>query len=312
VFRHPHASRIAARLSFASTVCALWLGCLCARVHAQAGSGAELERASGPETSDARIAQARDHFTLALRFFEAHSYSEALREFELVSALAPSADVWFNIGRVHEELGEYPRAVEAFGRYLNLRVDAPDADAVHARIARLQQLVREVSERERSAPDTGSLRIHSKTIGARIFVDGQPLLADVDEPLLLIAGRHRLDVVASSYLPMHAQVDVQPVLLTAAYADLQPRTEVRTAPASRAFSLSLLALAGAGALTGAALSGASIAHQADGSIQSAQRWARAADVAFAGTAVCALAAVIVYFVEERARPTELSRTVVQR
>jgi tetratricopeptide (TPR) repeat protein len=275
-------------------------------VWALAGSVAcAQESTSSPARSG--LDAARNHFMLGMQFFDAHSYREALQEFREVARLTPSADVWFNIGRAHEELGEYESAAHAFERYLRDRVEAKDETAVRARVAKLEQLAREARERVQSAPDTGSLRIHSGARGALILVDGHPQGPEsLHEPLLLSAGRHRLDVLATNRIPLHAEVDIEPGLLTAAYADLQPKREARTLPSSHGLGFGLFGVAGAGLITSAVFGSLSIARQSEGSAGQAEAWAQRADVTLAGAAVCALSAVIVYFIEGRSAQSELT------
>src|SRR6201999_3929477 len=101
---------------------------------------------------------------------------------------APNAEVWFNIGRSYEELGEYAQAVGALERYLRDRVDAKDASRVSLHIARLEELGRAQREREQVAPQSGSLRIHRRESGGagRVFVDGKLLAPEaIAAPLFL-------------------------------------------------------------------------------------------------------------------------------
>jgi tetratricopeptide (TPR) repeat protein len=291
---------------------ALVLAATCSlRVRAQSDS-ARATHVAAPSSpamvEDSRVAQARSHFVLGMQLFDAGSFRDALQEFRLVETLAPSAEVWFNIGRAHEELGEYERAARALDRYLRDRVDAKDAVAVRAHILELDRLASQSREQSQSGSQTGSLRIHIQSKQALVLVDGQRLSRDaLDQPLLLTAGRHRLDVSQEQHIPMHAQLDVQAGLLTAAYADLQPVTRSRMRAPARGFSWTLLALAGAGALTSGALGSVAMLQQSRGHTRQAEVWAERTDVALVGTAVCALAAAVLYYVEGRSARTELSR-----
>lgn len=292
------------------------VGWIAASAHAQPGAVAAPPSAAqgtpAPRTAAqapaSAMAQARDHFVLGRQLFEAHNFREALREFRLVAALAPNAELWFNIGRAHEELAEYDLAARAFERYLRDRVDAKDEAAVGARIAELDRLAQLNRERSLREPNSGSLRIHTKSSSALVLLDGQALEpAALAEPLLLPAGRHRLDVSEARHIPMHAQLDIEPGLLTAAYADLPPATEARTLAPTRGFTWSLLGLTAAGAITSLVFGVLAVTQQADGDVGQAKAWAQRADVALAGTAVCALATAVLYYVEGRAAPTELTR-----
>jgi tetratricopeptide (TPR) repeat protein len=282
------------------------------RVGAQAVAPA-TPAVGAPDAREDPHAQARNHFMLGMQLFEARSFRDALREFDLAATLAPSADLWFNIGRAHEELGEYELAARALDQYLHDRVDAQDAAAVRAHVAELERLANESREHNRSGPNAGSLRIHVRPLQALVLVDGQVLSPSaIARPLLLAPGRHRLDVSQEQYIPLHARFDVQSGLLTAAYADLRPATRTQMHSVSRGISWTLFGVSVAGALTSAAFGGAALLQQSDGNGRQAQIWGERTDVALVGTAVCALAAVIVYYVEGRSAATERERVATLR
>ena len=73
-----------------------------------------------------------------MEHYRARRYREALRELELSVAEVPSAEVWFDIGRAHEQLGEYALAIDSYRRYLRDRVDAPDAQRSEEHTSELQ------------------------------------------------------------------------------------------------------------------------------------------------------------------------------
>lgn len=279
-------------------VWAAWLG-LVSQALAQSS---ERER----DDSATALSRAHDHFVLGVNFYRARNYREALREFELSSALVPSADVWFNIGRAHEELGEYALAANAFGRYLRDHVEGPDTEAVRARIARLEALAAAAQKRTLDEPMYGSLRVHRRSNVSQVFLDGRVVEpSELASPLLLVAGKHRFDVLEPQHIPLHALVDIQPGLLTTAYADLPQVTQAHTRSASHGLDYVLFGLAGAGALAGATFAGVSNVQRADGSMRSAENWAQRADIVFAGAAVVALAAAILYLHDEHSAKTEL-------
>ncbi|HEY2734572.1 MAG TPA: hypothetical protein VGI70_11340, partial [Polyangiales bacterium] len=229
---------------------------------------------SAAATPAATLARARDHFVLGMQLFEARSYREALREFHLVETLAPSAELWFNIGRAHEELAEYAEASRAFQAYLRDSVDARDEAEVRAHIEALDRQAQVARERAERAPNSGSLRIHLHSASALVLLDGRSLSREtLDEPLLLSSGRHRLDVSERDRIPLHAQLDIEPGLLTAAYADLQPRTRARTRDARHDVTWSVLGLSAAGAITSGVFAGIALARQSDGDVRGAKAWA---------------------------------------
>jgi tetratricopeptide (TPR) repeat protein len=257
------------------------------------------------------LERAHAHFLLGLDFFRARDFRKALAEFERAAKLSPTADLWFNIGRAHEELGQYAEAANAFDRYLRDRVDAPDAPAVKARIAKLNAWMRAARTRQAGERELGSLRIRARSQRSLVFLDGQPL-QDSNEPVLLPVGRHRFDVTQPGYIPLHAAVDIQPGLLTTAHAKLQPAHVARTERAAHGLDYALFGVAGAALVVTGAFATLSAIERADGSLDDARAWAVRADVSLAGTALCALAASILFVATKHAARTELLPAAASR
>jgi tetratricopeptide (TPR) repeat protein len=264
----------------------------------------------GNSDSEANVSKARMHFLLGMQFFEVRAYRDAIREFELATSLAPSADVWFNIGRAREELGEDDQAKLAFERYLRDRVDAPDAEAVRARLNTIQQRILTGQHSAEPTSGTGSLRIHLQAAtasGSSIVLDGKALRESLRwQPIILPAGRHRLEVTRAGFIPFRAEVSIEPGMLTAAHARLDPLAEPPRAssPRSRGWTWVALGVAGASALGTGIFGAIAVDRQSDHDVSEARTWARRADAALAGTAVCALTAAILYFVEAPEPSTE--------
>ena len=268
---------------------------------------AAQEPAASPDASAAErssLERAHAHFLLGLDFFRARDFRKALAEFEGAARLSPTADLWFNIGRAHEELGQHADAASAFERYLRDRVDAPDAPAVKARIAKLHTLLRAARTRHAQARELGSLRIRGRSTRSQVFLDGQPLQDD-SEPVLLPVGRHRFDVTQPGHIPLHAAVDIQPGLLTTAHAELHPAHVAQTKPAAHGLDYALFGVAGAALAVSGAFATMSAIERADGALGDARVWAVRADVTLAGTALCALAAGILFVATKHAARTEL-------
>lgn len=294
-----------------SALLGLWLMCVS---HANAQQEAltvpeqELPDEQLPASADelSTLERAHAHFLLGLDFFRARDFRKALAEFESAARLSPTADLWFNIGRVHEELGQHAQAASAFGRYLRDRVDAPDAPAVKARIAKLNATVRAARTQRLAEQEVGSLRILGRSARALVFLDGQPVPeASLSAPMLLEVGRHRFDVMESGRIPLHAIVDVQPGLLTTAHAELTSLTLARTQEPTHGLDYALFGVGGAAALVSAAFATLSTVARADGAIEDARAWALRADVSLAGTALCALAGGLLYVAAKRGARTEL-------
>jgi tetratricopeptide (TPR) repeat protein len=291
-----------------------------ASVRAQSSSDATPPlRAPRDESTEARVAKARMHFVLGMQFFEVRAFRDAIREFEQATELAPSADVWFNIGRAREELGEDEQAKRAFERYLRDRVDAPDAEAVRARIAMIDQRIRTGARIAESSGGAGSLRIHlperwrGRSLAGQVSLDGKAIReSQRAQPIILPAGRHRLEVKRTGYVPFRSEISIEPGMLTAAYPRLDPLTEASRGDEaeSRGWTWVALGVAGAGAIGTGILAGIAVDRQSDGNVTAARSWARRADAALIGTSVCALAAALLYFAE--GPPRTPSSTATER
>jgi tetratricopeptide (TPR) repeat protein len=174
--------------------------------------------------SDAQ-ASARIHFDAAIQHYKARRYREAIREFEQSAVQVPNAELWFDIGRAHEQLGEYGLAIENYRRYLRDRVDAPDADELTRHIETLAQRGQQASTRADVAERSlrGALAVDAPQPGALVLLDGKKLaMSPIDRVLDVDPGSHRIDATRAGYVPFRAQVDVQEGALSAAYVTMQP------------------------------------------------------------------------------------------
>jgi len=270
------------------------------------GQGQGTESGQSPENIEA-AREAREHFETGLGHFEEHRYREAIRQFELAGQLVPSADLWFNIARAHEELSEHERAAEYYRRYLRDRVDPPDRDEVEQHIARLEERAEEARLAQQERPTTGTLRVRSNVEGAAVFVDDRQVgQAPIRMPLSLQPGRHRVTVRSEGYVPFESEVRVDAGVTSAAYADLEPATRYESIQGSRVFTwivggLSVVAL-GTSLYFGARAS----AEQSDGNLVEAEEIARNSDYALGGAIGLGVGAIVLYFLEGRAVGTRRS------
>jgi tetratricopeptide (TPR) repeat protein len=296
-------------------VATLWLA-IAAGAEAQRtdSAGRAASRPAQPATVDADArAAARAHFEAALEHYRAHDYREAIREFELSLAAVPNADIWFDIGRAHEQLGELSEAIESYRRYLRDRVDATDAAALRARIAALQ--ARSDAEREaraaRELPSRGSLAIEASQAGVEVQLDGQKLgAAPLQRVLAVEPGPHRVSASKAGHAPFRARVDVQPGAVSAAYVRLTP---LRSEPALASTRVATLILAAAGAaavLTGTGLAIAAGAQRnardvpTRDAIESADDLATASRASFGAALGLAAGAMLAYVIEGAAEGGE--------
>ncbi len=269
---------------------------------AEAPVSSETERA--PEDADA-ARRARQHFLDGMEHFEAHRYRPAIHQFELAAELVPSADLWFNIARSHEELGEYEPAIEHYRRYLRDRVDPPDKEQVERRIASLETQAETARRAANEVPTTGTLRVSANMEGVEVTLDDRSVgRTPLTTPISLEPGRHRLRLERDGYVPFRSEVRVEAGLVTAAYADLVPATRYRAIRGRRiaTWIVGGLAVGGVGAALG--FWGKARGLAADGNYDEARDWGRYSDFAWGGAALLAVTAAILYFVEGRAVGTE--------
>jgi hypothetical protein len=271
-----------------------------------AGPGHAQQAASSAQGDAA--AAARTHFDAALVHYRAHRYREAIREFELSVSIVPNADVWFDLGRAHEQLGELSEAIDSYQRYLRDRVDATDAAALRDHIDELRQR----SEREHAArvrreqPAQGSLAIDAQQAGARVALDGQELgTAPLDRVVQVEPGGHRVSARAEGYAPFDAHIDVQPGAVSAAYVRL---LRLRTADQQASPRVATWTFEGASAValaSGTALALISGAERDAGRFDRSDDLGVASRVSFGAALGLAAGAMLAYVLEAKsAAPSE--------
>ncbi|MEM9860886.1 MAG: PEGA domain-containing protein [Myxococcota bacterium] len=269
----------------------------------ESGSAATSEgTAPEPENASA-VREARQHYEAANAHFEARNFRSAIEEFQLAARLVPSADLWFNIARSHEEVGELDEAVAHFRLYLRDRVDPPDRVAVEQRIERLESQIEAAAAARQQAPTTGTLRIAAGE-GATLRLDGEAIgTSPLASSLELEPGRHELEVERDGYIPFRSVVSIEAGLSTAAYVDLQPATQYRAVRGRRLWTWIVggLAVAGAGAAIGL---GAVARSRRSEDLGEARDFARYSDIALGSALALGVGAVILYFIEGRAVDTE--------
>lgn len=268
-----------------------------------------------PENIDA-TREARERFQAGLEHFEARRFREAIHEFELAGQLVPSADLWYNIARAHEEMSDYGRAVEYYRRYLRDRVDPPDRERVEAHIASLEERAEAERQALRQAPTTGTLRITSTVPGALVAVDERSLgETPVAAPLSLPPGRHRLSVRGEGYVPFESEVQVEAGVTTGAHADLRRATEYRSVSGGRLFTWITAGLAGASLIASIVFGIKAAGQEADARdamsmeeqldmLSQAEDTASVSDLFLGGAVVFGVGSLILWFVEGSTIETE--------
>ncbi len=97
------------------------------------------------------IAKARQHFEQALSHYERGEYRRAITELNRALELDPTGkDLVYNLGVVHEKLGEYDAAIEYFERFKRMEQDKQEIARAESLLVRLRG-ARELQRRERTA-----------------------------------------------------------------------------------------------------------------------------------------------------------------
>ncbi|MCA9577027.1 MAG: PEGA domain-containing protein [Polyangiales bacterium] len=269
--------------------------------HAQRGS---RPATGNPENADASR-QAREHFVRGQQHFDAREFAEAVESFEAAAALVPSADLWYNIARAHEELRHFDQAVDYYRRYLRDRVDPPDRARIEQHITELEAEAEAQRLAAHAAPTTGTLTVSVAQDGASVSVDSAPVgTSPLSEPLTLEPGLHALSVDLDGYVPFRSEVRLSAGLGTLATIDLQPLTQFRSVRGRRIYTwiVGALAVAAAGTSLGLGIRAQRLENQ--GRLADARDFARYSDIALGSGIVLGIGSITLYFVEGRAISTE--------
>lgn len=120
---------VARRLSFRLLAMALGLGCTLP----------PARDARADETPSANVVAARRHYDKARAFYEQGAYRDAIAELDAAHTLDPSAkDLVFNLGIVHEKLGDIDEALTWFRLYATMNLTPAESEKAEAFVRRLE------------------------------------------------------------------------------------------------------------------------------------------------------------------------------
>ena len=94
--------------------------------------------AEAPPTTPEQFEASRQAYAEGASAYERGAYDKALEHFQNAYDLAPSPELWFNIGRCHERLGRWAEAATAYERYLAGKPTVEDAVQIRERISDLK------------------------------------------------------------------------------------------------------------------------------------------------------------------------------
>lgn len=104
--------------------------------------------------SQDRVARAEAMFTEGVRAYEEGRLDEAVRAFEQAYEHSRQPELAFNIARVYERMGDPPRAIRWFRRYLDQspQLGEHERQDIVARIASMEELARRMREQVMTVP----------------------------------------------------------------------------------------------------------------------------------------------------------------
>ena len=121
-----------------------------------------------------------------VQLLKTHAYRAALEHFEQAYALVPSPLIFYDLGLAHRGLGEGPRALESFERFL---VEAPEAPTDKRRKAELY--------RDELGGQVSVVRLEADVGVADLTVDDVGLgRVSLPRPLYLHPGAHKVEARA--------------------------------------------------------------------------------------------------------------------
>lgn len=154
----------------------LWAALACAWLAAWPGAQAAGAQAAPREpTTEQQLEQARAHFERGQRAYAEGDLPQAREAFERADALTPGKELAFNLGRVHERLGDSARAISYYERYLkDAGPKAEDLAEVQRRLSALRQAKSQLRAMlKQPPPSSAELRAEAR----RFFERGMRLFA---------------------------------------------------------------------------------------------------------------------------------------
>ena len=215
------------------------------------GSAAGPHRAEAEETGAPNVAAARRHYDKARADYEQGAYREAIAELDAAHALDPSAkDLVFNLGVVHEKLGDIDDALQWFRLYSSMNLTAPEADRAEAYTRRLEGAKKELEQsraRRPATPDTAPAPAPAATAPAKT-PEPPPPHGRIDALTIATAGFAAAGLLTGVTLAVKATADSPASSFVTGrdgtYADLVSQTDTAHAEAVAAdvaFSVGLAA-----------------------------------------------------------------------
>ncbi len=147
----------------------------------------------------AQPAQAGEHFERGVSFFRDGDYVAAMVEFKKAYEVDPNWRVLYNLGQTSRELRDYAAALTSFERYLAEGGEGVDAE----RKKRVEGWVAELRGK------VASVTLEVGVADAEVTVDDLAVgKTPLKKPIVVNAGRRKISVTRSGYVPLTRFVDV--------------------------------------------------------------------------------------------------------
>jgi tetratricopeptide (TPR) repeat protein len=172
-----------------------WFASVTAGVLFLSTASAHASDSSDEPSSDpslvARQQEAGDRYERAIKLYAEGEYRLALIEMQRAYDLAPSFQVRFNLGQIHQQLGSFSKALHELEQYLAEGGDEIAKD-------RQEQVRREI---EGLKLKVARIRVNANQPGAVVFLDGSRLgVVPFADAVRVDAGEHRLKVEKPGFL----------------------------------------------------------------------------------------------------------------
>lgn len=155
-------------------------------------SGRGLDQGSAPATEEESEAQRQSRLLREQgnQAMEALRYPQAVQAYEAARRAYPDPALRYNLGRAHQALGNFPRALDEI-----LAFQREATPELLARIPALNELTEELRSQVATLIVTSNLR------GATVTVDDRPVGVTPTARVRLSAGRAHLEVTAKGHTP---------------------------------------------------------------------------------------------------------------
>ncbi|MDQ3032389.1 MAG: PEGA domain-containing protein [Myxococcota bacterium] len=173
---------------------------------ARAEAQAEAQAAPTTAPTEAQRARARQLYGQGQAHFDAGRFQRSLAAFEGAYREVPNPIVLIGVASAQERLGRTEDAARTLRRYLRERPDAPDREAITARITALDPTGATADPAEAQ----GTLRIVCTPPGASIVIDGEDTGRTAPAELQVPPGEHTITLTLEGHQPVTDTVTVAP------------------------------------------------------------------------------------------------------